>query len=278
VQALLQRIANAQAQEYPAIGKGSDIRIDAAPTVRQLWLRTAGVVDNDQAASWPGMLPGRTLPHLLRMIRFLGAKPVGHHERKRNRLRLTMDRLPRLDDADAVELLRRIRDGDEEAFATLFRCINRRVFLFARHRLGDREAAEEVLNDTALELWQHPDRYRGDARFMTYVLGIANNRALSLLRGRGRYEQDPGDDLEGVPDEGPTPFDALWRKQKLAAIERCMELLSKHLRTIVHLAYFEDLSRAEIGNIVCCSENAVRQHLFHALRKMTPCLAASELQ
>ena len=189
-----------------------------------------------------------------------------------------MDRLPQLDDAAAVELLRRIRDGDEEAFATLFRCINRRVFLFARHRLGDREAAEEVLNDTALELWQHPDRYRGDARFMTYVLGIANNRALSLLRARCRYEQDPGDDLEEVPDEGPTPFDALWRKQKLTAIERCMEQLPARPRTIVHLAYFEDLSRAEIGCIVCCTENAVRQHLFHALRKMTPCLAASELE
>jgi len=69
-----------------------------------------------------------------------------------------------LDDATALQLLERVREGDMEAFAELFRAINRRVFLFAKHRLGDREDAEEVLNDTAMELWQHPNRFRGDSR------------------------------------------------------------------------------------------------------------------
>jgi RNA polymerase sigma-70 factor (ECF subfamily) len=185
-----------------------------------------------------------------------------------------------LDDAAAVRLLDRIGQGDKEAFVQLFRTINRRVFLFAKHRLGDREDAEEVLNDTAMELWRHPDRFRGDSRFMTYVLGIANNKALGLLRSRGRCsEKDPGDDLEDVPDDNqPKPDDAVLRKQELAAIARCMDKLPERQRTIVYLAYFEDLSRGEIGRIVNCEENAVRQYLWQALRKMKTCLSASGLQ
>ena len=168
--------------------------------------------------------------------------------------------------------------GDKEAFVELFRGINRRVFLFAKHRLGDREDAEEVLNDTAMELWQHPDRFRGDSRFMTYVLGIANNKASSLLRSRGRFEDDPADDPEDLPNCESAPYETVWRKQKLAAIAQCMERLPERQRTIVYLAYFEDLSREEIGRIVDCEENAVRQYLHQALRKMRGCLAASEVQ
>lgn len=168
--------------------------------------------------------------------------------------------------------------GDQEAFVELFHAINRRVFLFAKHRLGDREDAEEVLNDTALELWQHPGRFRGDSRFMTYVLGIANNKAISLLRRRGRCEEDAAGDPEDVPDDALGPVDEVWRMQKLTAILKCMEQLAERQRTIVYLAYFEDLSRDEIGRIVGCEENAVRQYLWQALRKMRNCLAASGMQ
>jgi RNA polymerase sigma-70 factor, ECF subfamily len=189
-----------------------------------------------------------------------------------------VDKQRELDSGIAIGLLRRIGQGDEQAFAELFRAINRRVFLFAKHKLGDRADAEEVLTDTAMELWRHPDRFRGDSKFMTYVLGIAYNKARDLLRRRGRREEDPADDFEEVPDDDSTPFDALWGKEKLAAIARCMEELSKRQRTIVHLAYFEDQSREEIGRIISCEANAVRQHLFQALRKMKPCLARSGLE
>jgi len=182
------------------------------------------------------------------------------------------------DDAVALQLLQRIRQGDNDAFVELFRAINRRVFLFAKQRLGNREDAEEVVLDVAMELWRHPERFRGDSRFMTYVLGIANHMVISLLRRRGRSDDDAAEALEDVPDCDLSPDDVVWRKQRLAAIERCMEQLPQRQRVIVYLAYFEDLSRQEIGRIVNCEENAVRQYLHQALRKMRTCLAASELQ
>jgi len=189
-----------------------------------------------------------------------------------------MDKPQGFDNDAAVALLRRIGQGDEQAFVEIFRAINRRVILFALRRLGNRQDAEEVLNDTAMELWRHPERFRGDSKVMTYVLGIANNKASSLLRSRGCPEEEPGDDVEDIPDEDPTPFDALLRKETLAAINRCMEMLSERKRIIVHLVYFEDLSREEIGCIIGCEGNLVRQHLCQALRKMKPCLATSGLQ
>ena len=180
-----------------------------------------------------------------------------------------------LDDAVVVRLLHRVSQGDRGAFVELYRAINRRVFLFAKYRLGNREDAEEVLDDTAMELWKHPDRFRGESRFMTYVLGIANNKAISLLRRRGCFEESSEEDPRDMPDDDPTPVDAVSRKETLGAIQQCMEQLSERQSTIVYLAYFEDLSRGEIGRIVGCTENAVRQHLCQALRKMKGCLAAS---
>jgi RNA polymerase sigma-70 factor, ECF subfamily len=189
-----------------------------------------------------------------------------------------MDKREGLDNEAAVELLRRIGQGDETAFVELFRAINRRVFLFAMRRLGDRRDAEEVLNDTALELWRNPDRFRGDSKFMTFVLGIAYNQANSRLRSRGRREEDPEEEVEDLADNDPTPFDAVWKQEKLAAIDRCMGELSERRRIIVHLAYFEDLSREEIGRIIDCQANTVRQHLCQALRKMKHCLGGSGLK
>ena len=190
-----------------------------------------------------------------------------------------MDKLRGFDiEAAAVDLLRHIGQGDERAFAELFRAVNRRIFLFAMHRLGNRHDAEEILSDTALQLWQHPDRFRGDSRFITYVLGIANNLASNLLRSRGRREEGAEGEIDEVADEDPTPFDALWRKEQLAAILRCMNELSKRQRVVVHLVHFEQMSAEEVGRIIACEANTVRQHLFQARRKMEPCLTASGLR
>lgn len=178
-----------------------------------------------------------------------------------------------LDEATAMALLCRIRQCDDQAFVELFRALNRRIFLFAKHRLDRPEDAEEVLNETMLELWRHPDRFRGGSRFVTYVLGIANNKARAVLRQRGRAEPALEEGAEEDADDGPTPFDAFCEKERRAAIAESMEGLSARQRTIVHLAYFEDLSREEIGRIVGCTGNAVRQLLFQALKKMSRCTA-----
>jgi len=83
--------------------------------------------------------------------------------------------------------------------------------------------------------------------------------------------------LEDFPDSEPTPYDAVWRKQKLTAIAQCMERLPERQRTIVYLAYFEDCPRGDRAHSRL-RENAVRQYLHQALRKMRGWLTASEVQ
>jgi RNA polymerase sigma-70 factor (ECF subfamily) len=179
-----------------------------------------------------------------------------------------------------LQLLGRIGQGDQKAFVELFCQINRRVYVFALHRLGDCEDAEEVLHETALTLWRHPDRFLGTSQFMTYVLGIANNLVKRRQRELGRRQEDAveADVLEDAACVECTPLDSVLDREKLACIGRCMEQLTERQRTIVHLAYFEGLSRRQIGDIVDCSENSVRQDLHTALRRMKDCIARSGLQ
>jgi len=172
------------------------------------------------------------------------------------------------DNVAALGLLGRIGQGDEKVFVRLFQMINRRVYLFALHRLGNPHDAEEVLNDTALELWRHPERFRGESRFMTYVLGIANNRASDRLRALGRIDEEALGEETEVASNIPSPPDLVNARQIRAAIGRCLGQLTPRQRVVVHLTYYEGLSRAEIGRIIGCEGNAVRQHLFQALRRL----------
>src|SRR6266436_1999122 len=83
------------------------------------------------------------------------------------------------------ELLRRMRLGDERALETLYARYGRLIYTLALRIVGDRELAREVLQDTFLRAWDGRDTYdlqRG--RVPWWLMGIARNRAIDLLRSR----------------------------------------------------------------------------------------------
>ncbi len=62
----------------------------------------------------------------------------------------------------------------------------RGLCLFAVSRLRDEDAAQTVMTDTLFEVWKHPDRFRGESRFSTWLLGIAKYKVLTAFRSRAR--------------------------------------------------------------------------------------------
>src|SRR4051794_4995363 len=127
------------------------------------------------------------------------------------------------DNARAMELLRRISDGDEDAFRELWDRLGSRVFAFALRRLSARQDAEEVRNDTLVELFLRPGRFRGTSRFSTYVLGIANNKVNSMVRSRKVASTDPLDEDWDPPSNEPSPEQLLLHTEIKRAIVVCME-------------------------------------------------------
>src|SRR5262245_31681491 len=84
-----------------------------------------------------------------------------------------------------VELLRRIRLGDESALETLYARYGGIVFTLALRIVGDPELAREVLQDTFLRSWEGRETYDpGRGRVPWWLMGIARNRAIDVLRSR----------------------------------------------------------------------------------------------
>ena len=170
-------------------------------------------------------------------------------------------------------LLGRIAAGSEAALTRFYRDYQGRVYAFALRRLGNPTDATEVVNEVMMEVWRHAHRYEGRAKVQTWLLGICHHKVVDLMRRRGRHVGEPlAEDLADT--QQTSALDALVGAQDAQWVRRCIEELSDAHRQVVHLAFFEELSYAEIAVIVACPEGTVKTRMFHAKQKLKHCLAA----
>lgn len=178
-----------------------------------------------------------------------------------------------LDDPEILDLLHRVSARDQQAIRALYVAFNRRIYAFALNRLQDPADAEQVVLDTMLEVWNNPERFRGESRFGTWVLGIARHKILDTLRGRGMQHEDIGVEVEQIAAEDAGGYDVVLVQQHKELVRQCMNRLPEEQRECVHLAFFEDLPLQQIARVQNCPENTVKTRLFHARAKMKACLS-----
>jgi RNA polymerase sigma-70 factor, ECF subfamily len=174
-------------------------------------------------------------------------------------------------DAEDTALLARIATGSEAAMGTFYHRHEARVYAFLMQRLGNAADAAEVLNEVMLEVWRGARHFAGRAKVTTWLLGIAQNRSIDLLRRRGRRaaESLDFDVVDDSPDPGPA---AVANAQNGEYIRRCMEGLPEAQRQVVHLTFFEDLPYGEIAEILTIPEGTVKTRMFHARKALARCL------
>ncbi len=123
-----------------------------------------------------------------------------------------------LSDDEVHRLLGRLAERDERALRELHELFARRIYLFAVSRLRDEDAAQTVMIDTLFEVWKHPDRFRGESRFSTWLLGIAKYKVLTAFRSRARRGREGG----GVDtvDTAPAGMSRRWRRSARCSTSR----------------------------------------------------------
>jgi RNA polymerase sigma-70 factor (ECF subfamily) len=177
-------------------------------------------------------------------------------------------------DANAVdpdrELVDRWHAGDLGAFEALIRRHQRRVFGLLLRMLGNVQEAEDVTQETFLNLHRHGHRFRSQSRFSTFLYRVAVNAALnrrrSLGRRRSRREalerrQEAGEDLP----QGPRgPEDAAAGGQIQAQVQRAIATLPPHLRVPLVLFDIEGLPYAEVASVLQVAEGTVKSRIHRA--------------
>jgi len=165
-----------------------------------------------------------------------------------------------------LELIRRVRLRDRGALRELYLLYHRRLSRFLMRVTQRQDLAEEVINDTLLAVWNSAERFRGDSRVSTWIVGIAYRRALKSLRRR------PLDIIGLEETETLAGADNLQASENREWIQSALEQLPIEQRLCLELAYVLGHSCEEISTITNCSVNTVKTRLFHARRKLSTLL------
>jgi len=166
-------------------------------------------------------------------------------------------------------LLAAAAGGDTEAFQSLYERYRDPIFRFAFRLLGSVEAAEDVTHDCFLSLIKQPGRFDPDkASLRTYIYAAARNQATKRYQSFGR--ETAIDELAEEPSVADRygPMRLVLDDELAGEVERAVTSLPPLQREALVLFEYEDLSLAEIAEVVGADPGTVKQRLFRAREKL----------
>lgn len=169
---------------------------------------------------------------------------------------------------DEARLIERARAGDRDAQEVLARQYLGDVYALALRILGEPDLAEDATQEAMVNALRGLSRFRGDASFRTWLLRIAANSAKSLGRRRWRKREVGVAVVETMPGNDPDPEEAVTVKTEAESVAALLEQLPPKQRMAVHLRVNQDLSYAEIGEILDCSEGAARVNYHLGIKRL----------
>jgi RNA polymerase sigma-70 factor, ECF subfamily len=177
-------------------------------------------------------------------------------------------------DATLVEKLPFDRSGDE--LRELYRRYAPELFGFATNALGDRELAEEVVQDVFAQAWRRADQYdQRRASVRTWLYAIARNRIIDAHRRASvRPKLADDDSLDSAAEVDAELDHAILRWQVTAALER----LSPTHREVIRLAHYGGLSMREIAERTGVPLGTVKSRTSYALRHLRLIFDEMELE
>jgi RNA polymerase sigma-70 factor (ECF subfamily) len=167
---------------------------------------------------------------------------------------------PELRDED---ILRSASEGDKEAFGVLYERYIDRIFNYVYYRTGNLHDAEDLTARVFQRAMNHIHNYtdRG-VPFSAWLYRIAHNLVANWHRDRSRKQEIPISDLPVLPSRGDHPETRLLHSQEQDSLLRLIRRLPPDRQHLLILKFVEDLSNAEIGQIMGRSEGAVKS-LYH---------------
>lgn len=173
-------------------------------------------------------------------------------------------------------LIQRAQQGEEAAFSELFKRHRGDVSRLVHRVIGPSPDVEDVVQDVFVHVYRSLPRFRGDAKFSTWLYRLTVNVArMHLRRGRSRPRFADVPVPEGPRDQQPaeTPDRAAERAERVRALYRLLDELSEKKRAVLVLHDFEGIPAKEIGEIVEAPVLTVRTRLFYARKELYAAIA-----
>ena len=168
--------------------------------------------------------------------------------------------------------------GDSDAFVALLNQYSRRIYRLGLSITGNRQDAEDVLQEASLKAYSAIADFRGDSRFYTWLVSIAVNEALGKLRKRALWKESsldqPRENDEGsyIPLEieswGEDPEKACLTHELQQILAEVIQKLDPKSRTIFTLRDVEKFSIEETAKLLGLTIPVVKTRLFRARLKL----------
>jgi RNA polymerase sigma-70 factor (ECF subfamily) len=169
-------------------------------------------------------------------------------------------------------LLARVAKKDREALAEVYARFQRPLFRYLFHLLGQKEQAEDVLQEVMLVAWQKAHTFHGTGTAASWLFRIAHHQAFKAAR---RDAHATILDLEAagdLADEALDPEADLLRQTTQEEIMQALACLTPEHREVLELAFFQDFACKEIAAIVGIPLGTVKSRLSYARRALKTAL------
>jgi RNA polymerase sigma-70 factor (ECF subfamily) len=186
------------------------------------------------------------------------------------------------------DLMARFCRGQTEAFGVLLRRYERELYGYLRRYLGDSDLAEDVFQNTFLQLFVKSGQYETGRPVRPWLYTIATHQAIDALRRNSRHQalsldqsqqtQPDGEIrslLELLETRGPGPLEMAQGEERRERVRASVDRLPDFLRQVVILAYYQGLKYREIADILGIPVGTVKSRLHAALVKLQEAWAAS---
>jgi RNA polymerase sigma-70 factor (ECF subfamily) len=185
-------------------------------------------------------------------------------------------------------LLARFRRGQREAFGVLVGRYERELYGYLRRYLGDANLADDVFQNTFLQLYTKIATYEPGRPVRPWLYTIATHQAIDALRRNGRHQALSLDQQRDETESGelnnltaalesptPGPLDLAQGEERRQQVRAGVDRLPEFLRQVVILAYYQGLKYREVADILGIPVGTVKSRLHAALLKLQEAWSSS---
>jgi RNA polymerase sigma-70 factor (ECF subfamily) len=174
--------------------------------------------------------------------------------------------------SNETDLLVRVAEGDEVAFATIFHHYRSRIYSYAFHLSGSGGQSDELVQEVFLKIWLNRDKIPHVLRFDNWLFAIARNQVFDMLKGMAKEATarrqmadllDPGNNNTGNCVE-----DRIFSKENEARLQQALDRLPPRQKQIFTLSRHLGMKHEEIASRLHISRHTVKTHLVQALKTL----------
>ena len=170
------------------------------------------------------------------------------------------------------EAIRRFLEGEDDAFGRIVRQWEKKVFNLAWRMLGNREDAQDVVQETFLSIFKSIRSLRDPGSFATWLYKITLNHCRARLKSRSSrlllndIVSEQGEDSGGILNVIPSSQNAGEAVETLDLVRKALADLSEDHRTAIILKEYLGLSLEELAEVMNCPLSTAKSRLYHGLR------------